>query len=75
MIDMFDSQALISEELIDCLGRTTYRLVLAIDGTVRVTLTASGVTVRIDPVSQRVLTPGVVLPDEVVRAATALRPH
>lgn len=70
---MFDPTALVAEELIDCNGRTTYRLVLAIDGTVQVTLAASGVTVRVDPAHHLVLTPGVVLPDEVMRAATSLR--
>lgn len=72
---IFDSQDLISEELVDCLGRTTYRLVLDIDGIVRVTLAAHGVTVHVDPADQTVLTPGVVLPDEVMRAAANLRPY
>lgn len=66
--------ALVSEELIDCQGRTTYRLVLDIDGTVRVTLAASGVIVRVDPVTRTVLTPGIFLPAEVMRAASSMRP-
>lgn len=71
---MIDPTALVAEELVDCQGRTTYRLVLDVDGTVLVTIAVSGVTVRVDPTVQTVLTPGVVLPDEVMRAASSLRP-
>ena len=64
---------LVSEELIDCQGRTTHRLVLEIDGTISVRFVERGVTARIDPRSGTVLTPGVHVPPQVMNAAASMR--
>lgn len=64
---------LLTEELLDCSGRVTHRLVLDLDGSVCVTVMSSGVTARVDPIGRVVLTPGVRLPDQVLVAASSLR--
>lgn len=64
---------LVSEELIDCFGRTTHRLVLEIDGTVTVTFATSGVTARIDPQTRAVLTPGIDVPPALLDRAASMR--
>jgi hypothetical protein len=63
---------LLTEELLDCQGRVTHRLVLELDGSVQVTMMSSGVTAQVDTAKRRVLTPGVHLPEEVISAACCL---
>ncbi len=64
---------LATDELIDCFGQVTHRLVLEIDGTVTVTFVSSGVTARINPSTREVLTPGVHIPPALLDHATAMR--
>lgn len=64
---------LVSEELIDCQGRTTHRLVLELDGTVSVHFVERGLAARIDPRTGTVLTPGFQVPPQVMNAARAMR--
>lgn len=64
---------LVTEELIDCQGRTTHRLVLELDGTVTVRFVERRVEVRIDPRTSTVLTPGIQVPPQVMNAALAMR--
>lgn len=68
-----DIAGLVTEELIDCQGRTTHRLVLELDGTVRVRFVERDLEVRIDPRTSTVLTPGVQVPPQVMNAAAAMR--
>lgn len=70
---MWAVEGLVTEELIDCQGHTTHRLVLEYDGSVTVRFLASGVTARVDPDSGTVLTPGVHVPPQVMNAVRALR--
>lgn len=62
-----------TREILDCAGRTTHRLVLDLDGSVRVTIVSSGRTVRIDPATRQILTPGGRLADDIIRLACELR--
>lgn len=64
---------LITEELLDCQGRTTHRLVLELDGSVTVTFASSGVSARIDVDRRAAVTPGVHVPPQIMNAACALR--
>ena len=64
---------LMTEELLDCQGRTTHRLVLELDGTVTVTFVPSGTTARIDTARRTVLTPGVHVPPQLMGAACGLQ--
>jgi hypothetical protein len=57
--------------LIDCTGHVTHTLTLLVDGTVRVRF-SSGVEADIDPRTGTVLTPGRVVPEQVVAAARTL---
>lgn len=57
--------------LIDCTGSITHTLTLMYDGTVRVRF-ASGVEAAVDPSSGTVLTPGRVVPPQVMAAARTL---
>lgn len=66
-------EGLVTEELIDCQGCTTHRLVLEVDGTVTVRFVASGVAARVDPETGTVLTPGVHVPPQVMNAVRAMR--
>jgi hypothetical protein len=64
---------LITERLIDCFGATTHELVLDYDGTVSVRFVHGGHTVRIDPRTRTVLTPGMTVPDQIMDHAAAMR--
>lgn len=64
---------LVTDELIDCSGQPTHRLVLEIDGTVTVTFVPSGVSARIDPSTRAVLTPGVHVPSTILDHAASMR--
>ncbi len=64
---------LVTEDLIDCNGHATHRLVLEIDGTVTVTFASSGVSARIDPSTRAVLTPGVHVPQQILDHAASMR--
>lgn len=64
---------LVAEELLDCQGRVTHRLVLEVDGTVSVRFVDRGLTARIDPSTGTVLTPGLHVPPQVVSAARSMR--
>lgn len=64
---------LVSEQLIDCFGRPTHRLVLEIDGTVTITFSSSGVTARVDPSTRAVLTPGENVPAALLDHAASMR--
>ncbi|TVR24857.1 MAG: hypothetical protein EA389_10250 [Ilumatobacter sp.] len=64
---------LMTEELLDCQGRTTHRLVLELDGTVTVTFMSSGTSARIDTERRTVLTPGVHVAPQLMNAACGLR--
>jgi hypothetical protein len=64
---------LVTEELIDCFGQPTHRLVLEIDGTVSITFVSSGVMARIDPATRAVLTPGVHVPSTLMDQAASMR--
>ena len=64
---------LVSEELIDCFGQSTHRLVLEIDGTVTITFVSSGVSARVDPATRAVLTPGVHMPPALIDRAASMR--
>ena len=64
---------LVTEELIDCFGQATHRLVLEIDGTVTITFASSGVTARVDPTSRAVLTPGIHVPPPLMDHAASMR--
>lgn len=64
---------LVTEELIDCFGQLTHRLVLEIDGTVTVTFVRSGVKAKVDPKSRSVLTPGVTVPETLLDHAATMR--
>lgn len=64
---------LVTEELIDCQGRPTHRLVLELDGTVTVRFVERGLDIRIDPTTSTVLTPGARVPPQVMNAAAAMR--
>ena len=57
--------------LIDCTGQVTHTLTLLVDGTVRVRF-PSGVEADIDPRTGTVLTPGRIVPEQVVAAARTL---
>jgi hypothetical protein len=63
----------ITERLIDCFGATTHELCLEYDGTVTVRFSQSGHTVRIDPATRTVLTPGVAVPDQIMDHAATMR--
>ena len=64
---------LVTEELIDCFGQSTHRLVLEIDGTVTITFVKSGVTARVDPTTRAVLTPGIQVPQAILDHAASMR--
>ncbi len=64
---------LVTEELIDCFGQPTHRLVLEIDGTVSITFVSSGVAARVDPATRAVLTPGVHVPEALLDHAATMR--
>jgi hypothetical protein len=64
---------LVTEELIDCSGDVTHRLVLEIDGTVSITFVSSGVTARVNPTTREVLTPGVHVPPPLMDQAASMR--
>ena len=64
---------LVTEELIDCFGQTTHRLVLEIDGTVTITFVTSGVSARVDPTTRAVLTPGIQVPSAILDHAASMR--
>ena len=64
---------LVTEELIDCFGQSTHRLVLEIDGTVTITFVTSGVTARVDPTTRAVLTPGIQVPQTILDHAASMR--
>ncbi|MDJ0770934.1 MAG: hypothetical protein QNJ12_19230 [Ilumatobacter sp.] len=64
---------LVTEELIDCFGQLTHRLVLEIDGTVSITFASSGVTARVDPTTRAVLTPGMHVPQSLIDQAASMR--
>jgi hypothetical protein len=63
--------SLVTSSLIDCSGRVTHSLTLLPDGFVRVDF-AGGATADIDPATGTVLTPGRVVPEQVVAAARTL---
>lgn len=69
----FDVGGLATDELLDCQGRVTHRLVLEIDGTVSVHIVDRGLTVRVDPTTGTVLTPRMHVPPQVVNAARSMR--
>ena len=64
---------LATEELIDCFGHRTHRLVLEIDGTVSITFISSGVTARVDPTTRAVLTPGIHVAPALMDQAASMR--
>ena len=64
---------LVTEELLDCNGRVTHRLVLDLDGTVLVTICGGSTTIRVDPKRRLVLTPGAHLPAALLDAACGMR--
>ena len=64
---------LVTDELIDCFGQTTHRLVLEIDGTVTISFVASGTKAVIDPTTRAVLTPGVSVPANLLDHAASMR--
>ncbi|MEL6891417.1 MAG: hypothetical protein AAFP84_07465 [Actinomycetota bacterium] len=64
---------LVTEELIDCFGQLTHRLVLEIDGTVTITFATSGVTARVDPTTRTLLTPGIHIPPSLMDHAASMR--
>ncbi len=64
---------LVTEELIDCFGHPSHRLVLEIDGTVSITFVSSGVTARVDPTTRAVLTPGIHVPPQLMDHAASMR--
>ncbi|MEM8618610.1 MAG: hypothetical protein HRT86_05690 [Ilumatobacteraceae bacterium] len=64
---------LVTEDLIDCFGQPTHRLVLEIDGTVTITFHGSGVKARVDPSTRGVLTPGVHVPPTLLDHAASMR--
>jgi hypothetical protein len=61
----------LTSSLIDCSGRVTHSFTLMPDGFVRVDFTG-GASADIDPATGTVLTPGRVVPEQVVAAARAL---
>ena len=64
---------LVTEELIDCFGQPTHRLVLEIDGTVSITFVSSGISARVDPATRAVLTPGIQVPATLLDHAASMR--
>ena len=64
---------LVTEDLIDCFGQLTHRLVLEIDGIVTITFASSGTTARVDPSTRAVLTPGVHVPQTLLDHAASMR--
>jgi hypothetical protein len=64
---------LITERLIDCFGATTHELTLDYNGTVSIRFAHGGPTVRIDPSTRTVLTPGAMVPDQIMDHAAAMR--
>lgn len=71
---MADLSGLVSEQVIDCFGQTTHELTLDYDGTVTIRFASSGVTARVDPTTRVTLTPGAVVPDQIMDLAAAIRP-
>ncbi|MEM9037852.1 MAG: hypothetical protein AAGD18_24910 [Actinomycetota bacterium] len=65
--------ALVTDEVLDCNGRISHRLVLEIDGTVTIHFLSSGVTAQVEPATQAVLTPGVHVPQALMDHATSMR--
>lgn len=65
---------LATAHILDCQGRTTHVLTLEIDGTVTIAYRQGGHTVRVDPRSRTVLTPGAHVPDALMDEAASLRP-
>ncbi|MEO1065293.1 MAG: hypothetical protein AAFZ07_28080 [Actinomycetota bacterium] len=66
--------ALVTDEVLDCNGHISHRLVLEIDGTVTISFLSSGVTAQVDPSTRAVLTPGVHVPQPLMDHAAAMRP-
>lgn len=64
---------LLTEEIIDCFGQPTHRLVLEVDGTVTITFVTSGVAARVDPATRTVSTPGVSVPPTLIDHAASMR--
>ncbi|MFK7919373.1 MAG: hypothetical protein AB8G14_14950 [Ilumatobacter sp.] len=64
---------LVTEQIIDCFGQTTHELTLDYDGTVTIRFASSGITARVDPTHRAVLTPGAVVPDQIMDLAVGLR--
>lgn len=71
---MAEFGGLVSEQIIDCFGHTTHELTLDYDGTVTIRFGSSGMTARVDPAQRTVLTPGMVVPDQIMDLAAGLRP-
>jgi hypothetical protein len=62
---------LITTSLLDCSGVVTHRLTLLADGTVEIRFPSGG-TATVEPRTGRVLTPGRVIPEQVLAAARSL---
>lgn len=71
---MADGSGLVTEQVIDCFGQVTHELTLDYDGTVTIRFASSGVTARVDPAHRLVLTPGIVVPEQLMDLAVGLRP-
>lgn len=69
---MADSAGLVTEQIIDCFGQTTHELTLDYDGTVTIRFASSGITARVDPIHRTILTPGTVVPDQIMELAAGL---
>lgn len=66
--------ALVTDEVLDCNGKISHRLVLEIDGTVTIDFLFSGVTAQVEPSTRAVLTPGVHVPQALMDHAASMRP-
>jgi hypothetical protein len=62
---------LISTALLDCSGVVTHHLTLLPDGSVEIRF-ASGTTALVEPRSGTLLTPGRIVPEQVLAAARSL---
>ncbi|MEM8906101.1 MAG: hypothetical protein AAGF02_20550 [Actinomycetota bacterium] len=65
---------LVTDEVLDCNGQISHRLVLEIDGTVTITFLSSGVSAKVEPSTGANLTPGVHVPRALMDHAASMRP-
>lgn len=63
---------LVTESVIDRFGQVTHELTLDYDGVVTIRFASSGVIARVDPTHRTILTPGAVVPDQIMDLAAGL---